>query len=168
VTTAGPERKIPTPLAPTDGMALRGPRRLIVDPSIRDAVAAHVVTDHPHEAGGYLACERRDGALHAVDQYPLDNEAETPTRQFHTTVEEDPVPEPRVFYHSHTATGGPSGLTSTDRRLPEPLVLVVYAPEGEPFSYRLFRRGLFNWRELSVESPAGPDPGSGEPLPALP
>jgi proteasome lid subunit RPN8/RPN11 len=149
-------------------MFLRGPRRLIVDTPIREAIAARVAADHPHEAGGYLVCDRRDGGLEATDHRPLDNEAETPTRRFRTTVGDNAVPEPRVFYHSHTAVGSPSGLTGTDRRLPESLVLVVYAPEGEPISYRLFGRRLFNWRELPVEGRAEPDPGvEPEPLPAL-
>jgi hypothetical protein len=57
----------------------------------------------------------------------------------------------------------PSGMTATDRRhIPERYALVVFAPRGEPHSYRLFRRGFFKWHELPVAQSRG---RSREPTP---
>jgi hypothetical protein len=42
-------------------------------------------------------------------------------------------------------------MTGIDRKnITDPLALVVFAPHGDPYSYRLFRLGLFGWRELPV------------------
>lgn len=143
---------------------LFGRGRLVVPERLLGAVRDHVAASHPHEAGGYLVCERRD-ALQAVDHVPLDNEAEEPRRRFVTTVERPP-PRPRVFYHSHTSPASPSDLTRLDRKIPEEYLLVVFAPHGDPYGYRLFRRGTFGWRELSVES-EGPERDSATRLPRL-
>jgi proteasome lid subunit RPN8/RPN11 len=115
---------------------------------MRDSIAAATESAHPAEAGGYLICERRDGALHAVEDVPLENQAEQPRTRFVSDAEPDSTH--RVFYHSHTSARAPSGLTRPDRKIPERLVLVVFAPHGEPFSYRLFERGVFRWHERPV------------------
>ncbi|WP_328765928.1 Mov34/MPN/PAD-1 family protein [Haloarcula nitratireducens] len=120
---------------------------------IRERLAETAEAAHPREAGGFLACERRGDRLRAVSHVDLDNEAEEPTRRYVATVDERAPARPRVFYHSHTSAASPSGLTETDRRnIPERFALVVFAPHGEPYSYRLFRRGLLPWRELPVEA----------------
>jgi len=126
-------------------------RALTVPDDIRDAIVAHIGASHPHEAGGYLACTRRNGRLYATDHVPLDNVSQRPRRRFVATATDDVPPEPRVFYHSHTSASTPSGLTGTDRRnIRDRFALVVFAPHGEPYSYRLFRLGLVNWREVPV------------------
>ncbi|WP_254273396.1 Mov34/MPN/PAD-1 family protein [Haloarcula marina] len=128
-------------------------RGLVVAPTVRERVAATVAAAHPREAGGFLACERRGDRLYATDHVELDNEASEPRRRYVTTVDERAPPRPRVFYHSHTSPASPSGLTQTDRRhIPEQFALVVFAPHGDPYSYRLFKRGLLPWRELPVET----------------
>jgi proteasome lid subunit RPN8/RPN11 len=126
-------------------------RALTIPDEIRDAIAAHIAASHPHEAGGYLACTRRDDRLYATDHVPLDNVSPRPRRRFVATATDDVPPEPRVFYHSHTSASTPSGLTGTDRRnIRDRFALVVFAPHGEPYSYRLFRLGVVNWREVPV------------------
>jgi len=126
-------------------------RALTIPDELRDAIAAHIAASHPHEAGGYLACTRRDDRLYATDHVPLDNVSPRPRRRFVATATDDVPPEPRVFYHSHTSASTPSGLTGTDRRnIRDRFALVVFAPHGEPYSYRLFRLGLVNWREVPV------------------
>ncbi|WP_380675060.1 Mov34/MPN/PAD-1 family protein [Salinigranum sp. GCM10025319] len=125
-------------------------RRLVIPEPLLSQVRAHVVEEHPNEAGGFLACEREGAALRAVDARRLDNESDRPLWQFKATV--DALPEtPRVFYHSHTTSASPSGLTKPDRKITERFQLVVFSPGGDPGSYRLFRRGVFNWVELDVE-----------------
>jgi proteasome lid subunit RPN8/RPN11 len=137
---------------------------LVIPEPLLAELARHVGEVHPEEAGGYLACERR-GGLVAVDRVALVNESDQPRRRFETTAAQAP-PIPRVFYHSHTSARSPSGLTRLDRKLDEQYVLVVFAPRGEPFSYRLFCRGVFGWGELPVR--AGPATGAtAEPLPRL-
>ncbi|WP_336338340.1 Mov34/MPN/PAD-1 family protein [Haloarcula brevis] len=126
-------------------------RALTVPDDVRDAMAAHIAASHPHEAGGYLACARRDDRLYATDHVPLDNVSPRPRRRFVATAADAVPPEPRVFYHSHTSASTPSGLTGTDRRnIRDRFALVVFAPHGEPYSYRLFRLGMFNWQEVPV------------------
>ncbi|EMA04613.1 hypothetical protein C437_13740 [Haloarcula vallismortis ATCC 29715] len=126
-------------------------RALTIPDEIRDAIAARIAASHPHEAGGYLACTRRDDRLYATDHVPLDNVSPRPRRRFVATATDDVPPEPRVFYHSHTSASTPSGLTGTDRRnIRDRFALVVFAPHGEPYSYRLFRLGVVNWREVPV------------------
>ncbi|NHX40970.1 MULTISPECIES: Mov34/MPN/PAD-1 family protein [Haloarcula] len=127
------------------------PQALIIPDDIRDTMAAHIAARHPHEAGGYLACTRRDSRLYATDHVRLDNVSPRPRRRFVAT-DTGAVPAgPRVFYHSHTAASTPSGLTGTDRQnIRDRFALVVFAPHGEPYSYRLFRLGLFNWQEVPV------------------
>ncbi|GCF16121.1 hypothetical protein Harman_40560 [Haloarcula mannanilytica] len=126
-------------------------RALTIPEGLRDEIAAHIAASHPHEAGGYLACTRRDGRLDATEHIPLDNESQRPRRRFVARPTDDLPPEPRVFYHSHTSASTPSGLTGTDRRnIRDRFALVVFAPHGEPYSYRLFRLGLFDWREVAV------------------
>lgn len=143
---------------------LRRPRRLVVPPAIRDSIASRVEAAHPEEAGGFLCCDREGDTLHVTEHVPLANEADDPRRRFLTTEPPALVPRPRVFYHSHTAATAPSDLTATDRaNIPDPLALVVFAPHGTPYSYRLFRRGAFNWRELPVLA----DGEHGERLPRL-
>ncbi|GGO00653.1 Mov34/MPN/PAD-1 family protein [Haloarcula pellucida] len=133
--------------------AVRRPSALVVPQAVRAAIADDVRTAHPHEAGGFLGCERRDGRLYATSHVALDNEAETPRRRFVSTATDAVPPSPRVFYHSHTSASTPSGLTGVDRRnIPDSLALVVFAPHGDPYSYRLFRRALFNWQEVPVET----------------
>ncbi|MDS0260700.1 Mov34/MPN/PAD-1 family protein [Haloarcula sp. S1CR25-12] len=129
----------------------RRDRGLFVPEPIRDRLEASVADAHPVEAGGFLACERDGDWLRAVDHVALANEATDPTRRFRATVDERAPGRPRVFYHSHTSAASPSGLTDTDRRhIPERFALVVFAPHGDAYSYRLFRRGLVRWRELAV------------------
>ena len=130
-------------------------------------MAAHIAASHPHEAGGYLACVRRDDRLYATEHVPLENVSTEPRRRFVATATDPVPPEPRVFYHSHTSASTPSGLTGVDRRnIREPLALVVFAPHGDPYSYRLFRLGLFSWREIPVT--AGTDaPDEATRLPRL-
>lgn len=131
-------------------------RTVVVPPSVRRAVESHVDDDHPEEAGGFLACERRGSRLHAERCVRIPNEAPTPRWRFEATVDERAPPPPRVFYHSHTGPGSPSGLTRFDRRsIPEPFALVVFAPDGEALSFRAFKRGLLRWTELAVENTAG-------------
>lgn len=126
-------------------------RTLTVPDELRNAIAAHIAASHPHEAGGYLACSRRDDRLYATDHVPLDNVSQRPRRRFVATATDDVPPEPRVFYHSHTSASTPSGLTGTDRRnIRDRFALVVFAPHGEPYSYRLFRLGVVNWQEVPV------------------
>ena len=126
-------------------------RALTVPDDVRDAIAAHIAATHPHEAGGYLACARRDGRLYATDHVPLENVSTRPRRRFVATATDGIPPEPRVFYHSHTSASTPSGLTGTDRRnIRDRFALVVFAPHGDPYSYRLFQLGTFNWREVPV------------------
>jgi proteasome lid subunit RPN8/RPN11 len=126
-------------------------RTLTIPDELRNAIAAHIAASHPHEAGGYLACSRRDDRLYATDHVPLDNVSQRPRRRFVATVTDDVPPEPRVFYHSHTSASTPSGLTGTDRRnIRDRFALVVFAPHGEPYSYRLFRLGVVNWQEVPV------------------
>ena len=133
-------------------MLARRPRRLVVPAELRESVASRVRDAHPAEIGGFLCCERRDDSLWATDHVPLDNESSEPRRRFRATIPPEEPPTPRVFYHSHTSPSAPSGLTRTDRaNIQDSLALVVFAPHGRPHSYRLFRRGLFNWQELPVE-----------------
>lgn len=140
-------------------------RRLVIPAPIRTGIATAVATAHPDEAGGYLACERDGDTLRATEHVPLDNEAEEPRRRFVSTDRGSVPARPRVFYHSHTTAAAPSELTGIDRQgIPDPLALVVFAPHGQPYSYRLFRRGLFNWRELPVEADTA---GEGQNLPRL-
>lgn len=135
------------------------PERLLSE--IRDRVGAA----HPREAGGYLVCTRRP-TLTAVEHVPLENEADDPLRRFESTVPDAPE-MPRVFYHSHTSPASISGLTRLDSRISERFVLVVFAPRGEPHSYRLFRRGVFNWRELPVSFDSEPADDEPARLPRL-
>jgi len=138
---------------------------LTIPDELREAMTAHVASSHPHEAGGYLDCERRDGRLYATEHVPLDNLAAAPRQRFEATVTDAVPPEPRVFYHSHTSASTPSGLTGVDRRnIRDRLALVVFAPHGEPYSYRLFRLGLVGWQEIPVTA-ADEDPD--ERLPRL-
>ncbi|WP_245180924.1 Mov34/MPN/PAD-1 family protein [Haloarcula amylovorans] len=143
-------------------------RGLVVPAPIRERLAAAVEATHPNEAGGFLACERRGDHLHAVEHAELDNEAEEPTRRYVTTVDDRVPTRPRVFYHSHTSAASPSGLTRTDRQnIPERFALVIFAPHGEPYSYRLFRRGLLPWRELPAEAAATDESPTRARLPRL-
>ena len=148
-------------------VALTPTRYVTIPRAVVRAVDEHVAAEHPREAGGFLACERRGGRLHATEHVPLPNEAVAPERRFVATVDERAPPEPRICYHSHTSASSPSGMTDLDRRkIPERYSLVVFAPHGEPHSYRLFRRGLLRWRELSVGHTRA-DPGEWQPLPRL-
>lgn len=123
----------------------------------RESVATHIAANHPNEAGGYLGCVRRDGQLDATDHVPLTNVAAEPRRRFVATATDDIPPEPRVFYHSHTSASMPSGLSGVDRRnISDRLALVVFAPHGEPYSYRLFRLGLFGRQEIPVTAMGEP------------
>ena len=127
------------------------PQALIIPDDIRDTMAAHIAARHPHEAGGYLACMLQDNQLYATGHVPLENVSPRPRRRFAATAIDQIPPEPRVFYHSHTSASTQSGLTGTDRRnIRDRFALVVFAPHGEPYSYRLFRLGLFNWQEVPV------------------
>jgi proteasome lid subunit RPN8/RPN11 len=124
---------------------------LTIPDNLQTEISTHITACHPHEAGGYLACTRADGRLHATEHIPLDNDSERPRRRFVARPADDLPPEPRVFYHSHTSASTPSGLTGTDRRnIRDRFALVVFAPHGEPYSYRLFRLGLFDWHEVPV------------------
>jgi len=138
----------------------------MIPPELRDSIATTIAASHPEEAGGYLACEQRDGRLYATEHVPLENAASEPRRRFVATATDAVPPEPRVFYHSHTSASTPSGLSSVDRRnISDSLALVVFAPHGEPYSYRLFRLGLLGWREIPVTADGEPD-GTGR-LPRL-
>jgi proteasome lid subunit RPN8/RPN11 len=144
------------PASPTVGTVLfaRRPRSLTIPEELRDSIAANIAANHPHEAGGYLACVRRDDRLYATDHVPLENVAPEPRRRFVATATDRVPPEPRVFYHSHTSPSTPSGLTGFDRRnINDPFALVVFAPHGEPYSYRLFRLGVLGWSEVPVTTP---------------
>ncbi|MDT3435939.1 Mov34/MPN/PAD-1 family protein [Haloarcula sp. 1CSR25-25] len=133
-------------------------KALTIPDDVRDAIAAHIAARHPNEAGGYLACTRRGDRLYATDHVPLENVSPRPRRRFVATATEEVPPEPRVFYHSHTSASTPSGLTGTDRRnIRDRFALVVFAPHGDPYSYRLFRLGVFHWRELPVTSGESPE-----------
>ena len=131
-------------------------RSLTIPDELQAAIAAHIEANHPHEAGGYLACTRSDDRLQATEHVPLENVSPEPRRRFIATASDEIPPEPRVFYHSHTSAATLSGLSGVDRRnISDPLALVVFAPHGEPYSYRLFQLGLFNWREIPVTAPDG-------------
>ncbi|MFC6976043.1 Mov34/MPN/PAD-1 family protein [Halomicroarcula sp. GCM10025709] len=145
----------------------RRTRSLTIPDELRDSIAANIAANHPHEAGGYLACVRRDDRLYATEHVPLENVATEPRRRFVATATDRVPPEPRVFYHSHTSASTPSGLTGVDRRnIHDPLAMVVFAPHGEPYSYRLFRLGLLGWREMPVTTADG-DPAEPARLPRL-
>ena len=132
-------------------------RSLTIPEELRDSIAAHIEAAHPSEAGGYLACVRRDDRLYATDHVSLENGADEPRKRFVSTATDRVPPEPRVFYHSHTSASTPSGLSGVDRRnIHDELALVVFAPHGEPYSYRLFRLGLFGWQEIPVTTTEGP------------
>ncbi|MFC7027052.1 hypothetical protein ACFQJ5_04875 [Halomicroarcula sp. GCM10025324] len=142
-------------------------RSLVLPDGIQRAIAESIEASHPDEAGGYLACDRRGNRLFAVDHVPLENESETPRTRFVSTAASVPD-RPRVFYHSHTSSSSQSGLTSVDRsNIPDRYALVVFAPHGEPFSYRFFRRGVFNWREVPVRAPVDGQLDEMERLPRL-
>ncbi|MDS0223524.1 Mov34/MPN/PAD-1 family protein [Haloarcula sp. S1AR25-5A] len=146
---------------------------LTIPDGLRDAIAAHISACHPHEAGGYLACERRGDRLYATDHVPLDNVSPRPRRRFVATSTDAVPPEPRVFYHSHTSASTLSGLTGIDRQnIRDRFALVVFAPHGEPYSYRLFRLGLINWHEVPVmtekQAPEGTEGQSPEGSTRLP
>jgi len=119
---------------------------------VRGTLDRQVRREHPHEAGGYLDCDRRGGRLVATDAAPVENDASDPLRRFETTVDERAPGLPRVFYHSHTLPSAPDGLTATDRReIPERYALVLFAPHGDVLGRRGFKRGLARWHELAVE-----------------
>ncbi len=130
------------------------PIRTVIIPSpIRASIESHVATYHPDEAGGFLDCRRRGRRLRATRHIPIPNESTIPKRRFETTVDERVPPPPRVFYHSHTSSESISGLTQIDKRsIPEPFALVIFAPHGNTLSYRGFKHGLLEWRELRVET----------------
>lgn len=145
----------------------RRPHSLTIPDELRDSIASNIAAGHPHEAGGYLACEWRDDRLYATEHIPLENVAAEPRRRFVATATERLPTEPRVFYHSHTSPATPSGLTGVDRRnIQDSLALVVFAPHGEPYSYRLFRLGVFGWQEMPVTAADG-TPGEVDRLPRL-
>ncbi len=132
-------------------------RGIVIPQRIRRSIESHVADDHPHEAGGFLACERRGTRLHATRHVPVLNGSSTPENRFETVVDARVPPPPRVFYHSHTSARSPSGLSSVDERsIPEPFALVVFAPHGTALSFRAFKRGLLQWRELLVEAATDP------------
>ncbi|WP_204366756.1 hypothetical protein [Natrinema versiforme] len=134
-------------------MLPRTVRQIVIPPEIRRSIERHVADDHPNEAGGFLACERRGTQLYATRQIPVLNGSSRPKYRFETVVDERVPPPPRVFYHSHTSARSPAGLTKVDERsIPEPFALVVFAPHGPALSYRAFKRGLLRWRELRVET----------------
>ncbi len=136
---------------------------LTIPDELRDSIAANIAASHPHEAGGYLACTRRGDRLYATEHVPLENVAAEPRRRFVATASDRVPPNPRVFYHSHTSPSTPSGLTGVDRRnITDSLALVVFAPHGEPYSYRLFRLGLFGWQEVPVTGADGDGDGDGD------
>jgi len=125
----------------------------VIPPEIRRSIASHVAADHPREAGGFLNCSRRGNRLYAIHHVPLPNDSPTPDRRFETTVDDRVPPPPRLFYHSHTSASSPAGLTTVDEQsIPEPFALVVFAPHETPLSYRGFKRRLFGWQELPVET----------------
>lgn len=148
------------------------PRRLdslSIPGELRDSIGATIAASHPHEAGGYLACTRRGDRLYATDHVPLDNVATEPRRRFVATTSDRVPPTPRVFYHSHTSPSTLSGLTGVDRRnITDSLALVVFAPHGTPYSYRLFRLGLFSWQEMPVTTADGDGSGDPDEPPRLP
>ena len=126
-------------------------RTLVVPERVRAALERHVADRHPEEAGGYLRCERRGDALVATEVVPVENDADDPERRFETTVDERAPGLPRVFYHSHTLPSAPASLTETDRkRIPEQYALVLFAPDGEVFTFRAFKRGLVRWHAIVV------------------
>jgi proteasome lid subunit RPN8/RPN11 len=130
-------------------------RTVVIPPPIRASIESHITTHHPDEAGGFLGCQRRGRRLRAARHVPIENESSIPKRRFETTVDERVPPPPRVFYHSHTSPESISGLTRIDKRsIPEPFALVIFAPRGEPLSYRGFKHGIFEWWELRVEAAA--------------
>ncbi|PGF18342.1 hypothetical protein CP556_12880 [Natrinema sp. CBA1119] len=132
-------------------------RGIVISSSIRRSIESHVAEEHPHEAGGFLACERRSNRLHATRHVPVPNGSSTPETRFETVVDGRVPPPPRVFYHSHTSARSPSGLSTVDERsIPEPFALVIFAPHGTALSYRTFKRGLLRWRELLVEVATNP------------
>jgi proteasome lid subunit RPN8/RPN11 len=141
------------------------PRRLV------RTVDEHVEAEHPHEAGGFLRHERRDGTLRAVGHIPLTNEATEPRRRFAATIGETASRPPRVFYHPHTSARSPSGLTRLDERsITEPFALVAFAPHGDVYSYRAFAPRLLHWQELDVLAATEATPNrcvDVEPLPQL-
>lgn len=141
-------------------------RTLSLSRPVRTALEGQIAGEHPREAGGYLACERRGERLVATEAVPVANDAVDPRRSFETVVDERAPGRPRVFYHSHTLPSSPPGLTATDRRqIPERYALVAFAPRGEVLDYRAFKRGLARWRDLSVDlSPAD----AGTPVPDVP
>lgn len=139
----------------------------MVPDALVERIAARVAEEHPREAGGFLACRRRGPRLRAMRHVGLPNESSDPRRRFRTVVDERAPTPPRVFYHSHTSPASPSGLTRLDERnIPEPFALVVFAPRGEPTSYRAFKRGLLRWREMAAEREATDGEGR-ERLPRL-
>ena len=128
-------------------------RTVVIPPPIRASIESHVATHHPNEAGGFLGCRRRGRRLRATRHIPIANESTIPERRFETTVDDRVPPPPRVFYHSHTSPESVSGLTRIDKRsIPEPFALVIFAPHGKALSYRGFKHGLLEWRELRVEA----------------
>jgi len=142
-------------------------RSLTIPEELRDSIAAHIEAAHPSEAGGYLACVQGEDGLYATDHVPLENVAAAPRQAFVARASDDRPPEPRVFYHSHTSASTPSGLSGVDRRnIRDSLALVVFAPHGEPYSYRLFRLGLFSWQEIPVRT-SGESPDGTARLPRL-
>ncbi|ADJ16627.1 hypothetical protein C497_00890 [Halalkalicoccus jeotgali B3] len=131
-------------------------RGIVIPAEIRHAIESHVAAVHPKEAGGFLACTRQGDRLHAKRHVSLPNDAPMPRRRFSAVVDDRVPPPPRVFYHSHTSARSPSGHTRTDERsIPEPFSIVVFAPHGPILSYRAFKRRLFDWRELLIESKTG-------------
>jgi proteasome lid subunit RPN8/RPN11 len=131
-------------------------RRLVLPDPTRATLRDHVAHEHPEEAGGYLRCERRGGALVATGSVPVENDADEPIRRFETTVDERAPGLPRVFYHSHTLASAPDSLTETDRRqIPERYALVLFAPHGEVFTFRAFKRGLARWHPIAVTDHSG-------------
>lgn len=131
-------------------------RTLVVPERVRAALERHVAESHPDEAGGYLRCERRGGTLVATGAVPVENDADEPIRRFETTVDERAPGLPRVFYHSHTLPSAPDSLTETDRKqIPERYALVLFAPHGEVFTARAFKRGLARWRPVTVTDRPG-------------
>lgn len=144
-------------------MLPRPVRGIVVTPKIRRSVASHVAADHPKEAGGFLGCVRRGNYLYSTNHVTLSNSSSRPTRRFESVIDDRAPPPPRLFYHSHTSASSPAGLTTVDEQsIPEPFALVVFAPHGNPLSYRAFKRRLLGWREIPVER--GPD---GTRLPRL-
>jgi proteasome lid subunit RPN8/RPN11 len=142
-------------------------RQLVVPTRVRAALERHVAETHPAEAGGYLRCEREGARLVARAAVTVENDADEPRRRFETTVDERAPRLPRVFYHSHTLPSAPAGLTETDRtQIPERFALVMFAPHGEVYTFRAFKRGLARWRELpAVDRPEeGVDVSAARPV----